>query len=396
MARASNCMSNRDYQKVIRANRVSVLQDDLSITLDAFMQKHRALLVDLSERTRRVSKASLASALLAEDSSQDHAECRQFASRVVDAFSAARAASKSMTSGKKTGPGLKALVEALRQGSSSTPPCTSSQPATSSSARPLPIASGVTAVPKRLSKADAAKALGMSGQIASSPVKASQTFSIYSSEAAESGAETPVKTEDQKSNDQEIPCVASATYWVDSFQNTLCRKFPGQGVQVATMSIGENGFGIANFEALGGAPGESRQTEIPNLMIAAVKSDKKNLPKKRPAAAMKKPAASSDVPPPVASGSSSEGEAAIDNMEPGSAVANQPNVEQNYTVMFYKASGAYAVRETRLGKRQLFQISSKKKSKSQLLKIITQAKQKLLAGEDSQSVKDWAKSEAAN
>lgn len=148
-----------------------------------------------------MSKTSLASALQAEDSSMDFADCKHFASRVVDAFSSARAIDKSMTSGKKTGPGMKALVEALK---------------------------GHQAPGKALS--------------------------VHSSDSPEISDSEPV--------------VALTAALVDSFQNALCRKYPGQSVQVANMSPGENGFGIANFMADDGGPAEQKQTEIPNLMLA--------------------------------------------------------------------------------------------------------------------------------
>ena len=168
MARASNSMSNKDYAKVIRANKVSVLKEDFSMSLDDFANKHRSLLLDLLEKTGRVSKTSLSSAMLAEDNSLDHSECRHFASRVVEAFASARTIGKSTTSGKKTGPGMKALVEGLRQQRTPSRSPRSRSPthaAPSSSATPsLPTASEA---PTRLSKADAAKALGMSGYVAS-------------------------------------------------------------------------------------------------------------------------------------------------------------------------------------------------------------------------------------
>ena len=389
MARASNSMSNKDYAKVIRANKVSMLKEDFSMSLDDFANKHRSLLLDLLEKTRRVSKTSLSSAMLAEDNSLDHSECRHFASRVVEAFASARTIGKSMTSGKKTGPGMKALVEGLRQQRTPSRSPRSRSPthaAPSSSATPsLPTASEA---PTRLSKADAAKALGMSGYVAS-PAKTFHGVQVVSS------CSSDAEHQEGEDNCSISKCLLpdTAIYWVDSHANALCRKFPGQPMQLARMTPGENGFGIAHFEADAG-PAEEKQTDIPNLMFAtAPSSDHKKL--KRPAAAMKRPAAAPKAAPsPELTASSSEQEAVA--TEPPSAEAVGELPKQGYTVMYYKASGAYAIRETKLGKRQLFQITSKRKTQAQLLKIINAAKEKLKAGENVAAVRDWARNEASN
>lgn len=62
--------------------------------------------------------------------------------------------------------------------------------------------------------------------------------------------------------------------------------------------------------------------------------------------------------------------------------------------MTYASTGAVAIRETKLGKRQLFQIRNPKKSNAQLKGILEKAKQKLLKGEPVEQVKFWAKEAA--
>ena len=389
MARASNSMSNKDYAKVIRANKVSMLKEDFSMSLDDFANKHRSLLLDLLEKTRRVSKTSLSSAMLAEDNSLDHSECRHFASRVVEAFASARTIGKSMTSGKKTGPGMKALVEGLRQQRTpSRSPRSRSPTHAAPSSRATPSLPTASEAPTRLSKADAAKALGMSGYVAS-PAKTFHGVQVVSS------CSSDAEHQEGEDNCSISKCLLpdTAIYWVDSHANALCRKFPGQPMQLARMTPGENGFGIAHFEADAG-PAEEKQTDIPNLMFAtAPSSDHKKL--KRPAAAMKRPAAAPKAAPsPELTASSSEQEAVA--TEPPSAEAVGELPKQGYTVMYYKASGAYAIRETKLGKRQLFQITSKRKTQAQLLKIINAAKEKLKAGENVAAVRNWARNEASN
>ena len=66
-------------------------------------------------------------------------------------------------------------------------------------------------------------------------------------------------------------------------------------------------------------------------------------------------------------------------------------VDMSYSIMTYAATGAVAIRETKLGKRQLFQIRNLEKSHAQLKGILEKAKQKLLKGEPAEQVKLWAK-----
>ena len=68
--------------------------------------------------------------------------------------------------------------------------------------------------------------------------------------------------------------------------------------------------------------------------------------------------------------------------------------DMGYSIMTYTATGAVAIRETKLGKRQLFQIRNPKKSIAQLKAILEKAKKKLLQGEPAEQVKLWAKEQA--
>ena len=120
--RASNSLSKQEYEKICRANKVSVLKADLSMTLDELACKHAGLLQDLLDKTARVSKTSLFEALLAANEGNDPQDSKHFAGRIVEAVSAGRQMSKSMTSGKKTPVGLKVVVDALKKWSSTRTP----------------------------------------------------------------------------------------------------------------------------------------------------------------------------------------------------------------------------------------------------------------------------------
>ena len=113
--RASNSLSKQEYEKIVRANKVSVLKADLSLTLDELASKYAGLLKDLLDKTARVSKNSLCEALLAANESNDPQDSKHFAGRIVEAVSAGRQLAKSMTSGKKTSVGLKVVLLLLCQ-----------------------------------------------------------------------------------------------------------------------------------------------------------------------------------------------------------------------------------------------------------------------------------------
>jgi hypothetical protein len=62
-----------------------------------------------------------------------------------------------------------------------------------------------------------------------------------------------------------------------------------------------------------------------------------------------------------------------------------------YTIMFYKNSGAYALRLQ--GGKQLFQIRAASPDQSQL--ILEEAKNRLQGGAQPEDVKAWARTQAA-
>ena len=305
--RASNTLSKQEYEKIVRANKVSVLKADLSLTLDDLACKYGGLLKDLLDKTARVSKNSLCEALVAANEGNDPQDSKHFAGRIVEAVSAGRQLSKSMTSGKKTSVGLKIVVDALKKWS------TTRTPSRSPDSMPFEQASKPRAVPtlptssasssRRLTREEAAKALGLTSGV-------EETAMSYDMEAA-SDSPASVHGSSSEENTGAAPATSSAvasltaTYWVDSTKPALCRKFPGHAVQVATMHPGDHGFAVAKFSAFEDHPAEQKQTEIPNLLL------QEHFVGKKPAMRMKRPAAvlEADKSPAseAASGHSEEG-----------------------------------------------------------------------------------------
>ena len=395
-ARASNSLSKQEYEKIVRANKVSVLKADLSLTLDELACKYAGLLKDLLDKTARVSKNSLCEALLAANESNDPQDSKHFAGRIVEAVSAGRQLAKSVTSGKKTAVGLKVVVDALKKWSSCRTPSRSPDsmpmqmnPDKESSQQPmvvptLPTSSASSS--KRLSREEVAKALGLTSGVEESGASCGlKAASVHGSSSEESTPGGPAGSS----------AVASlaATYWVDSTKPALCRKFPGHAVQVATMHSGDMGFSVAKFSAIGDHPAEEKQTEITNLLL------QEKIVGKKPAMSLKRPAAALEPDKSVAPEAASvhAEESSVSGGEKGDhgvAAAAVTPVDMGYSIMTYAATGAVAIRETKLGKRQLFQIRNAKKSNAQLKGILEKAKKKLLQGEPVEQVKLWAKEQA--
>ena len=116
---------------------------------------------------------------------------------------------------------------------------------------------------------------------------------------------------------------------------------------------------------------------------------------KRPAAALE-PDKTVAVAPEAASVHSEESSVSGGDKKSDHGVA-APAVtpfEMGYSIMTYAATGAVAIRETKLGKKQLFQIRNQKKSHAELKGIVEKAKEKLLQGQPVEQVRLWAKEQA--
>eukprot|EP00438_Fugacium_kawagutii_P002729 Skav225085 [mRNA] locus=scaffold1341:52003:54420:- [translate_table: standard] len=217
---------------------------------------------------------------------------------------------------------------------------------------------------KKLSRTEVMAQLGISSQNepSGSAVVAAEVEDISSTED-EHMIVLPGSSTDRKPSSPSID--GSKTFWVNSAIPCLMRSINGKAEQ-ASMKAGPDGFAIAIFQN----PFEEKATEIPNLNLGSVKTPEVS---KKPAAhkqvAQKRPAATVST-----SGSGS------DENGPMAEAAPAAPVTMGYTFMTYR-TGAVAIRESKLGKRQLFQIMNREKSQQQLQAILEEAKQKLLAGE---------------
>ena len=153
-------------------------------------------------------------------------------------------------------------------------------------------------------------------------------------------------------------------YW-DAAAQSMARLHKGQTIR-AKMEAGSDGFQVAVWP-----DGARNSTEQPNALVSleqAKEALKAPAAMKKPAAASKQPAAT-----PLGGGMS------------------QPAA--GFCVMRY-LTGAMALRETTGQKKQLWQISDKKKTDIQLRKICCVASHKIASGEMSKEAsKVWAKAQ---
>lgn len=400
MGRAANTCSAEDYEKCLLGNKTSVLRSDLSKPLDEFCEKHGALIVDLLGKTPRISKAMLSAALLSLEG-QDASDARSFAGKVVEVVSTARALSKSWTTGKKTSAHMSQVVRAILQWSQSPLPV---QREPSKSPRDNAPGTPTRTLPKKRlhSKTSPIQAKQLFHEVAESPpLRKLSKSEVMAQLGLVSGNEPPgsamvaAEVEAISSTESEgmVPVAGSSTdkkpvapstdssqtFWINSAIPCLMRSNNGK-VEQASMKAGPHGFAIAVFEQ----PFEEKLTEIPNLNLVNAGTTPplkkpascKRTTQKRPATAMSSNASGSD-------------ENSVMADEAPTATGTM-----GYNFMTYP-TGAVAIRETKLGKRQLFQIMNRSKSHQQLCEIMEQARQMLLAGEAAEKVKLWAKGQAA-
>ena len=191
------------------------------------------------------------------------------------------------------------------------------------------------------------------------------------------------------------PKIKVLEHW-DTAAQAMART-TASGTVHATMKCGPDGFQIAVWP-----DGSTTGCEIPNALPVVPK-----VVMKKPAACLKRPAASQKRPA-AAEPAEEEGEeeeeivedAIAESEAPIHAIPSAPSqahipalVQQgrSYSTMFYKKTGALALRECFGNKRQLFQINSCSKDRQALEAILNRCIDRLKAGEHLDFVKAWAR-----
>ena len=335
--------------------------------------------------------------------------------RLAGGFQHCALKKKSTTSGKKLRSGVKKVVAAMvALGPQETRPSPSPTPSRETL---LPFVE-LDQLPEEMvpskfpsSRDDILKLYGVRSSSSSLPKKAAEQSLVE------------VLSSSQESCMEEAPaasCASSSSKAVQFFDSkSRCLVRIENGITIrAIMTAGPQGFAIAQF------PGESakHKTEMPNIVLT-LKEQAPGPPKpavcKRPAGKIKAKAKKVKAGEIKAKAKMDEDEEAeveeveeaeveeveeaeVEEVEEVSAVAPPPPPvlrapgvnSNNYVKMFYKAPrNAWAVRQAFLPKKQLFQITSRTKTRSELEVVADEAITMLRSGRPEAMVIQWAKSQ---
>ena len=353
------------------------LEDFLLLDMDSLVDRFKTLMLLVLKLTPKPIASVLAAA--AQDCFElKPEEAKLFGDRLAGAFSYCRKKGKSTASGKKLPPSASAVISAMSCGSaghgqlcrrraggrgdSSSPPKDSFGSCSSSSSSSLARAS---------TRADILNSYGFPAAAAHKiPVCSSEVLNMFSSQEAQ---EPKPK---QKASDATSSSSQSIVQYLDSALGVLVRVQAGQVVAKAEMAPGPNGFAIGKF------PGEAieHESELPNLYIRTATLEPGC--KKRPASSQlqkqkHRQQQHKEGPPP--------------------AVAAAPVLVEDQppqcSKMYYKNTGAWAIRQRFFNKQQILQIKSDDLGKEELESIIDEALLKLAGGMGEAEVKAWAKSQ---
>lgn len=394
-SRARNTTTPEEVAAVLKGSLSSLDQKVyLQVDLDNVVEAYQDVLVLLLKLTPRlnVSVLSHAASSAFEVTAQ---EANAWARSMVSAVSHCQSKRRSCSSGKKLPPAVFRIVQALQEVTSPRgAPVTCSSKSSLSSNQSIdltkPVKQGRSRSP---CKRDAILALyGAGGKVENKPVLPVGEDEVCILSSQETSC-TPSPTVGKSGQQPASKCVQ----YVDPLAKALVRVADGKVIATAKMLPGPDGFARGVF------PGETEEhcTDMPNLYL---------LPPvmKKPAAAVrKKPAALQPAP--------SEEEAVDEDLpedlhtDPGHQEqedglspeeanllqsSGRPKPELKYQKMYYKASGAWAVRQGFCAKKQLFQIKNSNKTKEELEKIVDAALIKLSEGMLEEAVKTWARDAA--
>lgn len=400
--RARNTASPEEIAAVLKGSLSSLDQKQyLQVDLDNVVEAYQDVIVLLLKLTQRMTVSVLASAasLSFEVTAQ---EANAWARSICSAVSHCQSKRRSCSSGKKLPPAVFRVVQALQEVTSPRPPPLTSRASRCSSSSNQSIdltkkeKQGRSRSPVR--RDEILALYGAGGKVGAKPVLplGEDEVFILSSQETDCPASASVGSTSQQ-------LATRYVQYVDPLAKALVRVADGKLIATAKMSPGPDGFARGVF------PGETEEhcTDMPNLYL---------LPpviKKKPAAAVRKKPA---VLHPVPSEEEAEDEQAPDNIEedehtdpghretqedgfsPEEATllksSGQRKPELKYVKMYYKNSGAWAVRQGFCAKKQLFQIKNPNKTKDQLEKIVDAALLKLSGGMLEEAVKTWARDAA--
>ncbi len=153
------------------------------------------------------------------------------------------------------------------------------------------------------------------------------------------------------------------TQYLDAGKCHMVRLFDDGSKQTTALQEGPASLCVAVFEGE-----EAMETEVPNLVLASLHQTE-GVVRRKPAAA------SSSL-----------------KKSPSDTMGEARDVSKAYVVMHYRDRG-YALRQAFGAKRQVFQLSYSKAPREEVQGLAEESCKRLRAGEEEDSVKEWAKTE---
>lgn len=285
-------------------------------------------------------------------------ECKAFAQRIQAGLAHIIVKKKSCTSGRKLHPAVWRIISQLGAPS---PPA-----AASSSSSRLPVAR-----PSNDSQCSQAGAPSSSSSGLPDPLLNPKAILANAKEAlsdfeADSSVVSVTSSAPQQEHQQ----------YFDNASMCMVRLFPSGKRIESIMQPGETGFAVAIF------PGETAEilTELPNSLLESFQES--SGAKKKPSAkgtVKKRPAASSQSTP-------------VSRARTTAAPVQGDPFKPSYDIMYYKEpKHSWAIRLR--GGKQLFQITCQHRPKENLREMMVEAVKKLEAGQSTEEVKEWCRSQ---
>ena len=339
-------------------------------------------LIDLLKVTARptqsILKAAASSVFAVSPETAD-----AFAGRMCKSISYCRQKEKSAQSGEKLHSAVRKVILALRGKAGANEVSPASARASSPVEAPaMSSAQEASASSKKRSRSPPRTRESIFLELGLTPPKGSSkpllvfspAVSIDSSVQVASSQEGPLPSSEAASSSRQSN--DKVAVYVDNSTLELVRAHAGKDAQRYPLEVGPEGFAVAKVD------GATVPTEVPNLLLKKGPLPPTTGALKKPAAALKRPAAAPSMP-----------EAGERAAEHSNSEGSEPHRKNEYSKMFYKASGAFAIRQKFFAKSQIFQLKSHTLSKDQVSDIADQAVARLHAGQSEDQVKQWARSQ---
>lgn len=387
-------------------------------SLEDVVASYKDLLVSFASTTERMN-AGLIIAAATEVFGGPPAQLRHFGQRLAEAFAYCRRKARSMSSGAKLSPAVRAVTAAMSQRSSPKkvlPVASGGTSAASSSADLSPVATAMEC-PRELPKCKRQKSTldmrtseiyalyGCAAPPVPPPQPRAEPVNVLSSQEVLSSQDTqdPLDEMDVGRTSGSPPKGAGSPLctFVDHAK-MCCVRVSSAGREEAVLTEGEDGFAQAVFGS------EVVQTEVPNILVALAnkQSDPQVIGRRLNRKTRSSQSAgltgngggvvpSAGVPPGLASGSDAIVPALTADTT-ASACPAEPH--RRYLKMWYKLSHMFGIRQKFGGKKQVFAIGGKMcgLTMQELSGIADEAIQKLHAGSSEEAAKTWARSEVSS